>query len=386
MLAPKGGTSLDVSGMDRILAIHAEDMDCVVQCGVTRQRLNEELRATGLFFPVDLGAQATLGGMASTRASGTTTVRYGSMRELVLGLTVVLPGRSGDPHRRTGAQVRGRLRPDPSVRGRGRHGGHHGADAALFGTPEAAQSLLCSFPDLDAATACVVAAQHCGLGLTRIELADDLQMAAINAWCAAALPETATLWVEITGSDPAVGHDVALFQDLARDAGATRIEPAATAEDATRLWRIRHEALYANRRAAAGHQGHLDRRLRAAVTPAGLHRRHQDRDRSNRPCRAADRPCRDGNFHLVLLFDPAHPQETETARTINRRLVELALSMGGTSTGEHGVGLGKQSLCRAWSRAGPDAAAQRRGPTRHHEPRQIFDLLTHEAPQCHPNP
>ncbi|CAM3979050.1 FAD-binding oxidoreductase [Paracoccus yeei] len=378
VLAPKGGISLDVSGMDRILAIHAEDMDCVVQCGVTRQRLNEELRATGLFFPVDLGAQATLGGMASTRASGTTTVRYGSMRELVLGLTVVLPDgqviRTGGRARKSAA---GYDLTHLFVGAEGTLGVITELTLRLFGKPEAAQSLLCSFPDLDAATACVVAAQQCSLGLTRIELADDLQMAAINSWCAAALPETATLWVEITGSGPSVAHDVALFQDLASDAGATRIEPAATAEDATRLWRIRHEALYATRALRPGIKGiSTDVCVPLSRLP---------------DCIAAIKTeiaatgfvaplighVGDGNFHLVLLFDPADPQETETARAINRRLVELALSMGGTSTGEHGVGLGKKAYMEA--EHGPALDLMRRlkravDPRGIMNPGKIFDL------------
>ncbi|HRO13741.1 MAG TPA: FAD-linked oxidase C-terminal domain-containing protein [Paracoccus sp. (in: a-proteobacteria)] len=378
VLAPQGGISLDVSGMDRILAINAEDMDCVVQCGVTRQRLNEELRATGLFFPVDPGAPATLGGMASTRASGTTTVRYGSMRELVLGLTVVLP--DGQVIR-TGGRVRksaaGYDLTHLFVGAEGTLGVITELTLRLFGVPEASQSLLCSFPDLGAATACVVAAQHCGLGLSRIELADDLQMAAINAWCGAGLPESPALWVEITGSGLAVAHDMALFQDLARDAGAVRVELAATADEAARLWRIRHEALYATRALRPGIKGistdvcvPLSRlpdciaAIKAEIAPTGL-------------IAPLMGHAGDGNFHLVLLFDPADPQETAAARDINGRLVELALSMGGTSTGEHGVGLGKKAYMQA--EHGPALDLMRRlkravDPSGIMNPGKIFDL------------
>ena len=316
--------------------------------------------------------------MASTRASGTTTVRYGSMRELVLGLTMVLPDgqviRTGGRARKSAA---GYDLTHLFVGAEGTLGVITELTLRLFGTPEAAQSLLCSFPDLDSATACVVAAQHCNLGLTRIELADDLQMEAINSWCADALPETATLWVEITGSGPSVAHDVALFQDLARDAGATRIEPAATAEDATRLWRIRHEALYATRALRPGIKGistdvcvPLSRlpdciaAIKTEIAATGL-------------VAPLIGHVGDGNFHLVLLFDPADPQETETARTINRRLVELALSMGGTSTGEHGVGLGKKAYMEA--EHGPALDLMRRlkravDPRGIMNPGKIFDL------------
>lgn len=378
VLAQQGGISLDVSGMDRILSVHAGDMDCTVQCGVTRQRLNEELRSTGLFFPVDLGAHATLGGMASTRASGTTTVRYGSMRELVLGLTVVLPDgqviRTGGRARKSAA---GYDLTHLFVGAEGTLGVIAELMLRLFGTPEAAQSLLCSFPDLDTATACVVAAQQMGLGLNRIELADDLQMGAINAWCAAGLPESPTLWVELTGSAPAVAHDMALFQDLARDAGAVRVEPAATADDAARLWRIRHEALYATRALRPGIKGlstdvcvpvsrlpDCIRAIKAEIAPTGL----------MAPLMGH---VGDGNFHLVLLFDPADAKETATARAINAKLVELALSMGGTSTGEHGVGLGKKAYMDA--EHGPALDLMRRlkravDPRGIMNPGKIFDL------------
>lgn len=378
VLAPLGGISLDVSSMDRILAISAEDMDCTVQCGVTRQRLNEELRTTGLFFPVDLGAHATLGGMASTRASGTTTVRYGSMRELVMGLTVVLPDgqviRTGGRARKSAA---GYDLTHLFVGAEGTLGVIAELTLRLFGTPEAAQSLLCSFPDLDSATACVVAAQQCGLGLNRIELADDLQMSAINAWCAADLPESPTLWVEISGSSPAVGHDVALFQELARDAGAVRVEPAATADESARLWRIRHDALYATRAMRPGIKGlstdvcvpvsrlpDCIRAIKTEIAPTGL----------MAPLMGH---VGDGNFHLVLLFDPSDAQETATALAINQRLVELALSMGGTSTGEHGVGLGKKAYMQA--EHGPALDLMRRlkravDPVGIMNPGKIFDL------------
>ena len=378
VLAPQGGITLDLSGMDKVLAIHPEDMDCTVQCGVTRQRLNEDLRNAGLFFPVDLGAHATLGGMASTRASGTTTVRYGSMRELVLGLTVVLPD---------GQVIRtgGRARKSSSgydlthlfVGAEGTLGIITEVTLRLFGIPAATRTLLCSFADLDAATGCVVEALQFGLGLNRIELADGLQMQAINAYRATDLPETPTLWVEITGSDPAVAHDTEVFRDLAQAAGATRIDLAPTAEAAAQVWRIRHDALYATRALRPGVTGlstdvcvPLSRlpeciaQIKAEIAQTGL-------------IAPLVGHVGDGNFHLVLLFDRDDPAELALGKRISARLVEIALALEGTATGEHGVGLGKKDYMAA--EHGPALDLMRRlkqaiDPQDIMNPGKIFDL------------
>lgn len=346
--APQGGISLDLSGMNRILSVSAEDMDCTVQCGVTRQSLNEELRATGLFFPVDLGAHATLGGMAATRASGTTTVRYGSMRELVMGLTVVVADgrvvRTGGRARKSAA---GYDLTHLFVGSEGTLGVITELTLRLHGQPAARQSLMCSFADLEGATAAVVAALQCGLGLNRIELADALQMAALNRHLGIDLPETATLWVELTGSGPAVAHDLAAVDELLRDAGATRIEHAASADDANRLWRIRHEALYAARALRPGIRGiSTDVCVPVSRLPDCIREIQKVIAQT-----AIQAPLighvGDGNFHMVLLFDPADPGETAQARHISATLVALAQSMGGTATGEHGVGLGKKAYMQA---------------------------------------
>ena len=348
IIATEGGISLDLSGMNRILAVHAADMDCQVECGVTRQRLNEELRETGLFFPVDLGAHATLGGMAATRASGTTTVRHGSMRDLVMGLTVVLPdGRIV----RTG----GRARKSASgydlthlfVGSEGTLGVITELTLRLHAQPSLRQSLLASFPDLQSATETVVAALQTGLALNRIELADALQMTAINRYSHAGLPETPTLWVELVGSEIAVPHDLRLFEELAQESGAIGIRRADTAEAANRLWSIRHGALYAARALRPGIKGiSTDVCVPVSNLPDCI-------GRIQRVIAATGLKAPlighvgDGNFHLVLLFDPADAGETAAARRINETLVDLALSMGGTATGEHGVGLGKKAYMAA---------------------------------------
>lgn len=378
VLAPQGGITLDLGAMDQILRVGTEDMDCTVQCGVTRQRLNEELRAFGLFFPVDLGAHATLGGMASTRASGTTTVRYGSMRELVLGLTVVLPD---GQIIRTG----GRARKSASgydlthlfVGAEGTLGVITEVTLRLFGIPAASKTLLCSFADLEAATGCVVEALQFGLGLNRIELADDNQMRAINAYCGTDLPVGPTLWVEITGSEPSVTHDMGVFQDLAQEAGATRVELAQTQDDSTRLWRIRHDALYAARALRPGIKGlSTDVCVPLSQLPACIAAIKAEIAQTDLIAPLMGH-VGDGNFHLVLLFDPADPDERATGMTISHKLVEIALSMGGTATGEHGVGLGKKPYMQ--SEHGPALELMRRlkravDPSGIMNPGKIFDL------------
>ena len=342
--APLGGLSLDLSAMSRILRISPEDMDCTVQCGVTRQRLNEELRATGLFFPVDLGAEATLGGMASTRASGTTTVRYGSMRDLVLGLTVVLPdGRIVKTGGRARKSSAGYDLTHLYVGAEGTLGVITELTLRLFGQPEARHTLLCSFPDIAAATTTVVAALQCGLGLNRIELADQLQMQAINAWCSADLPVAPALWVELVGSPPAVAHDLALFQELATGAGALRQDIARTADEANALWRLRHSALYASRALRPGIKGiSTDVCVPISALPDCIDRILAVVAETSILAPLVGH-AGDGNFHLVLLFDPADPDETAQARHINANLIRIALELGGTCTGEHGVGLGKKA-------------------------------------------
>lgn len=342
--APLGGLSLDLSGMSKILRLSADDMDCTVQCGVTRQRLNEELRATGLFFPVDLGAEATLGGMASTRASGTTTVRYGSMRELVLGLTVVLPDgrvlRTGGRARKSSA---GYDLTHLFVGAEGTLGVITELTLRLFGQPEARQTLLCSFPDIAAATSTVVAALHCGLGLNRIELADRLQMQAINRHCGSDLPDAPALWVEIVGSPPSVAHDLGVFRSLAEDAGALRQDIAAGPEEANALWRLRHAALYASRGLRPGVKGiSTDVCVPISALPTCIDRILAVVAETGIPAPLVGH-AGDGNFHLVLLFDPDDPEETAKARRINSELIAIALDLGGTCTGEHGVGLGKKA-------------------------------------------
>lgn len=376
--APQGGISLDLSGMDKVLSVNAEDMDCTVQCGVIRQRLNEDLRASGLFFPVDLGAHATLGGMAATRASGTTTVRYGSMRELVLGLTVVLPDgrivRTGGRARKSAA---GYDLTHLFVGAEGTLGVITELTLRLAGVPEATSTLMCSFDNIGAATAAVVTALQFGLCLNRIELADAVQMAAINAHGGSTLPEAPTLWIELAGSAATVDHDADVLRDLVQDAGATGMEQAKNAEAAAVLWRIRHSALYASRALRPGIKGlSTDVCVPVSALPACIEG-ITEVVRSTSIQAPLIGHVGDGNFHMVLLFDPEDPNETAEARHINSKLIELALSLGGTSTGEHGVGLGKKGYMAAEHGTALDLMRDLKrciDPANIMNPGKIFDL------------
>ena len=343
-----GGISLDLADMNEIVSVNADDMDCVVQCGVVRQQLNEYLRERGLFFPVDLGAHATLGGMAATRASGTTTVRYGSMRDLVLGLTVVLP--DGEVIRTGGRARKSAAGYDLTrlfIGSEGTLGVITELTLRLFGQPECAQSAMCSFASMQAATATVVDALRYGLCLNRIELADSVQMNAINRHTQSELVEKPTLFLELTGSKPGVEHDLAVLEELIQDNGALAFERAQTQEQTNRIWRIRHSALYASRALRPGIKGiSTDVCVPVSRLPeciAGI----QKVIGTTSIVAPLIGHVGDGNFHLVLLFDPDDVKETQEAQFINKTLVEMALQMGGTSTGEHGVGLGKKDYLEA---------------------------------------
>ena len=335
-----GGLSLDLSRMTRVLRVSPADMDATVEAGVTRQSLNEDLRATGLFLPIDIGAHATMGGLASTRASGTMTVRHGTMRDRLLGLTVVLAD---------GTVIRTGSRARKSASGYDLTGLFTGAEGTLgiiteltlrlAGIPEASEAAMLSFPDIAAATQTVVEALQCGLCLNRIELLDALQMTAINRWNRTDHPETATLMIDMAGSPAQVAADMAVLRDLAHARGAA-VTPCATPGDYAALWALRHSALYAARglrpgakslstdvcvpvSALPGVIAEIQAEIAAAGVVAPLHGHVGD-----------------GNFHLVMLFDG--PEEQARVAALHARLIALALAAGGTATGEHGVGLGKK--------------------------------------------
>lgn len=374
--APLGGISIDMSAMNAILSVREEDMDCTVQCGVTRQDLNEHLRATGLFFPVDLGAHATLGGMAATRASGTTAVRFGSMRDLVLGMTVVMPDgeiiHTGGRARKSSA---GYDLTRLMVGSEGTLGIITELSLRLAGIPEASQTAMCSFETIDDATETVVMALQCGLALNRIELADTVQMHAINRYSKTDLPEYPTLWIELTGNAVTVENDMDILEGLADN--ARQFERAANADDAARIWRIRHSALYAARALRPGIKGiSTDVCVPISQLPACISQ-IQAVIATTSIIAPLIGHVGDGNFHLVLLYDPEDATEVREAQHISKTLVTMAIEMGGTCTGEHGVGLGKKAYLQA--EHGSALGVMRRikralDPDNIMNPSKIFDL------------
>jgi D-lactate dehydrogenase (cytochrome) len=343
VIAVRGGLSLDMGRMDRVLAVHAEDMDAVAQPGLTRSRLNEALKGTGLFFPVDPGADASLGGMASTRASGTTAVRYGTMRDNVLGLEAVLADgrviRTGGRARKSSA---GYDLTRLFVGAEGTLGVITELTVRLHPLPEAAAAAVCAFPDIAAAVDCVIAVMQSGAPMARIELLDEVQVRASNAFSGLALAELPTLFLEFHGTEAAVAEQASRVAELAEAFGGGGFEWASKPEERTRLWTARHKAYYANKALRPGCEGFVTdacvpiSRLAEAIveTKADL----------------ADSPLLaplvghvgDGNFHLCILIDPASPAERAEAERIAGRIAERALRLGGTVTGEHGVGLGKR--------------------------------------------
>jgi D-lactate dehydrogenase (cytochrome) len=338
-----GGVCLDFSQMNRVLEVNDADLDCRVQAGVTREQLNTELKGTGLFFPIDPGANATIGGMASTRASGTNAVRYGTMRENVLGLTVVTAdGRIVKTGGRARKSSAGYDLTRLLVGSEGTLGIITEVQLRLYGLPEAISAAVCQFPDLKSAVDTVIVAMQLGIPVARIELLDDVQMDACIRY--SQLTEFApkpTLFFEFHGSEAGVREQAETIQSLAADHGGSRFQWATKPEDRSRLWKARHNAYYAALALAPGKQGFATdacvpiSRLtdcvletQADIVQTGL-------------IAPIVGHVGDGNFHLVVLFDPARPEERAKAEALAARVALRAIAMGGTCTGEHGVGMHK---------------------------------------------
>ena len=347
-LVTQGGISLDLSRMDRVLKVQTEDMLAVVQPGVTREAINAELRATGLFFPVDPGANASLGGMAATRASGTTAVRYGTMRENVLALEAVL---ADGTVVRTGTQARkssaGYDLTHLLVGSEGTLGIITELTLRLHGVPEAIRAATCRFPDVGAAVDTVIATIQSGIPMARIELVDQVMVRGFNAYNALNLPEVPHLFLEFHGSPAGVEEQVAAFRAIADEMGAEGFAAAATTEDRNALWKMRHNGLYATVAMAPGKR-HLATdtcvpisRLAEAVADAQTHAAELNL------LAPVVGHVGDGNFHCGVMFDPADADECARVATFTERLAQTALRLGGTVTGEHGVGIGKQKYMAA---------------------------------------
>ena len=348
ILATNGGISVDLSEMNRIVTIHDEDMDAVVQPGVTRKALNAALHGTGLFFPIDPGADASLGGMASTRASGTNAVRYGTMRENVLGLEVVLADgrviRTGGRARKSSA---GYDLTRLFVGSEGTLGIVTEVTVRLHPLPEAMSSATCAFPDVASAVQTVIQTIQLGVPVARIELLDTLTVQAVNRYSKTLLRESPMLFFEFHGSPTGVEEQAQTVQELARDNGGLDFEWATRPEDRTRLWQARHDVLFACLNLLPGSRGittdvcvPISRLAEAiAATQAEI-------DASGMIAPIVGH-VGDGNFHVVILTEPDKPEQVHAAEALGRRIVERALQLDGTCTGEHGIGIGKKDFLLA---------------------------------------
>ncbi|MEL6521432.1 MAG: FAD-linked oxidase C-terminal domain-containing protein [Pseudomonadota bacterium] len=347
-LALHGGICLDFSRMDKILQINDADMDVVVQPGLTREALNIALRHTGLFFPVDPGANAALGGMAGTRASGTTSVMYGTMRNNVMALEVVL---ADGQVIRTGSRAR------KSAAGYDLTGLFVGSEGTLgliteltlklYGQPEAISSAVCAFDSVAPAVDTVIAATQSGMRLARVELVDAATVEACNAYAGTSYDPLPHLLVEIHGSTTSVAQEAEAFGELVSDMGGHHFKWSAQTEERTALWTLRHNAYYA---VLATRKG-----ARAVVTdlcvPISNLTEAIEETREDVEASILTGPILghvgDGNFHVILLIDPTNPTEEAEAKRLSHRMVHRALSLGGTVTGEHGVGFGKLGFMEA---------------------------------------
>ena len=341
------GISVDMSQMDAIVTINASDFDCTVQAGVRRHALNHALRDHGLFFPIDPGADATIGGMASTRASGTNAVRYGTMREAVLSLRVVTPdGRDIRTARRARKSAAGYDLTRLFVGAEGTLGIITEVTLRLYPIPEAILAAVCPFDSLDGAVTSVVEAIQMGIPLARVELLDEVQIRAVNKRSALGLPEQPTLFFEFHGSDSYVREQVESVSAIAAANGGGAFDWATKPEDRNRLWRARHEAFYAAVGLRAGCVGWTtDVCVPISRLAECIAKTKQDLSASTIPAPIVGH-VGDGNFHVIFVLDPNNPDEFAEAERINHRLIERALAMDGTCTGEHGVGIGKQNWLR----------------------------------------
>lgn len=340
--AVKGGVCIDLSHMDEIIKVNTEDMDVTVQAGVTRKTLNDYLRDTGLFFPVDPGADASLGGMTATRASGTNAVRYGTMRELVLALTVVMAdGKIIKSSRRSRKSAAGYDLTRLFVGSEGTLGVITEITLRLFGIPEAISSAVVNFQDIKGAVDSVIATIQTGVPIARIELLDDKQMDAVNKYSGLDYPVKPTLFLEFHGTDAGVKEQAEMVNEICTEHGGSDFQWTVNAEERNKLWEARHVAAYA---AMALRPGSKPIATDVCVPISRLAEciveTRKDIDSTDLIAPIVGH-VGDGNFHLVLLVDPDDPEEIDRAKALNERLVLRALAMDGTCTGEHGVGYGK---------------------------------------------
>ena len=372
LLAVQGGVCVDLSRMNRVLSVQPEDLTVTVQAGVTRRQLNDEIRHTGLFFPIDPGADASIGGMAATRASGTNAVRYGTMRENVLGLTVVTAAgeviRTGTRARKSSA---GYDLTRLFVGSEGTLGVMAEITLRLYPVPEAISAAICFFPSVDAAVQATIELIQLGIPIARCELLDPNAVRAVNAHDKLGLREVPMLLMEFHGSPAGVAEQAAAVQAIAAGHGGADFEWATTPEQRSRLWTARHHAYFSALQTRPGCRAVTTdtcvpiSRLADCVNAAVA-----DVDASGLPYFIVGH-VGDGNFHVAYLIDPDSAEERASAEALNLRLVERALQMGGTCTGEHGVGLHKMDFLLA--ETGSGAVGAMRAVKQALDPRNIMN-------------
>ena len=343
IFAPQGGVSVDLSRMNQILRVSADDLDCTVQAGVTRQQLDKHLRPQGLFFPVDPGADATLGGMTSTRASGTNAVRYGTMSDNVLMLTVVLPDgeiiKTGTRARKSAA---GYDLTHLFVGAEGTLGIITEVTLRVQGVPEAIAAAVVGFSDFESAVQAVTQVRQISVPVARIEFLDEVMVQAVNKFAGLSLVEQPTLFLEFHGSNASVKENAELVGEIMRDLGGSDFKWAVNQEERTNLWTARHNAYYAGLAFRPGCRAlTTDVCVPISRLAECIVETKRDLEDSSLVAPIVGH-VGDGNFHLMMLVDPNQPEEYAEAQRINERLVQRALAMDGTITGEHGVGLGKK--------------------------------------------
>ena len=372
LLAVQGGISIDVGRMNKVLAVNAEDLTVTVQAGVTRKQLNEEIKRTGLFFPIDPGADASLGGMSATRASGTNAVRYGTMRENVLALEVVTA--SGEVIR-TGTRAKkssaGYDLTRLFVGSEGTLGVITEVTLRLYPVPEAISAATCSFPSIEAAVRTTIQTIQMGIPIARVELIDHNTVRMVNAHSKLGLREEPMLLMEFHGSPAGVQEQAQMVQEIAGEFGGKAFEWATTPEERTRLWTARHNAYFAAIQSRPGCRAlSTDTCVPISRLADCLLDSVKEADESGLPYFLVGH-VGDGNFHFGYLLDPNDPKETELAEKLNHQLVARALALEGTCTGEHGVGLHKMGFLI--DEAGAGAVEMMRTIKRALDPKNIMN-------------